>query len=77
MRSVRQGAQDDSAALGVGKVFMRCASDIFGGVLARPTADYVAQEREEACWDTNERCSRVGRAKRALPLSPAVVVAFR
>lgn len=45
VRSVRQGAQVNSAALGDGKVFMRCAPDIFGGVLARPTADYVAQER--------------------------------
>lgn len=45
VRSVGQGAQVNSAAPGDGKVFMRCESDIFGGMLARPTADYVAQER--------------------------------
>jgi hypothetical protein len=36
VRSVRQGVQLNSAALGDGKVFMRCA-DILG-VLERPTA---------------------------------------
>jgi hypothetical protein len=46
VRSVGQGAQVNSAVLGDGKVFMRCTSDILGGVLARPTADYVAQGRE-------------------------------
>lgn len=45
VRSVGQGAQVNSVALGDGKMFMRCESDIFGGMLARPTANYVAQER--------------------------------
>ncbi len=69
-----QGAQVNPAVLGDGKVFMRCTSDILGGVLARPTADYVAQGREGACWDTNERCSSCklvdqGREGNTLPLS--------